>query len=251
MLNVTKGTHSSRSIVVTGGTSGIGRAIVRRFAENGDDVVVVGRTPTTVAETAAELGARGEVCDVTSAESVEALVSRLPARIDVVVAMAGRNTDLGRVTDPSVSDLEDVSSAWEENLRANTVGTVLTVSALSPRLAAGGSVVAVSSIGAEYAATSYGASKAAVAAWTAGISATLGPRGVTVNSIAPGYVEDTAFFADTLTEERRAQLVAATHTGRASTPDDVAGLAFFLAGPDARQVTGQTIHVNGGAHVTR
>lgn len=80
----------------------------------------------------------------------------------------------------------------------------------------------------------------------------LGPREVTANTIAPGYiVEGTNFFLDSLSNERRGSLIAATHTKRAGTPDDVAGLAFFLADSEARQITGQTIHVNGGAHNTR
>ena len=93
--------------------------------------------------------------------------------------------------------------------------------------------------------------KAAVAAWTAGISEELGPRGITANTISPGYIEGTDFFAGTLSNERRESLIAATHTKRAGQPEDVAGLAFFLAGPDARQITGQTIHLNGGAYTTR
>lgn len=240
----------NRTIVVTGGTSGIGLAIARRFAQSGDEVIAVGRDPAKI-NAAEQLGARGEVCDVSDAQSVEELTERLPGRLDVIVAMAGGNTDLNQTGGHQNDPLAATASAWERNLRVNTIGTVLIVTALQDRLRAGGSVIAVSSIGAEYAATSYGASKAAVAAWTAGISSQLGPRGITVNAIAPGYIEGTDFFAGTLTHERRKALIAATHTKRAGTPEDVAGLTYFLAGPDARQITGQTIHLNGGAYTTR
>lgn len=241
----------ARTVVVTGGTSGIGRVIARRFAENGDTVIVIGRTLSTVRDTANAIGARGEVCDVTSTEEVESLAARLPDSIDIVIAMAGGNTDLVTERRADRSELAATADAWQANLRVNTIGTVLVVTALAPKLQPGGSVIAVSSIGAEYAATSYGAAKAAVAAWTAGISSQFGPKGITVNTIAPGYIEATNFFAGALTDQRRERLIAATHTRRAGTPEDVAGLAFFLASADARQITGQTIHVNGGAHTTR
>ncbi|WP_272476123.1 SDR family NAD(P)-dependent oxidoreductase [Baekduia alba] len=115
----------------------------------------------------------------------------------------------------------------------------------------GGAIVNVGSIGAKYAASSDDAAKAAVAPWTAGLSARVGPRGITANAIAPGYVADTGFFRDQLTDDRRAQLVAATHDRRAGRPGDVAATARFLPSPDARHITGQTLHVDGGAHTTR
>lgn len=241
-----------RTVVITGGTGGIGWAIARRFATEGDAVIVVGRSPAKIHDIAERLSVRWEVCDVSSPKSVTRLTERLPEQIDVVVAMAGGNTDLNQMADPGqLSSLFATAAAWEKNLRVNTIGTVLTVCALHDRLRAGGSVITVSSIGAEYASTSYGAAKAAVAAWTAGISSQLGPKGITANTIAPGYIEGTDFFAGTLSDEHRESLIAATHTKRAGRPEDVAGLAFFLASPDARQITGQVIHINGGAYTTR
>jgi len=70
-------------------------------------------------------------------------------------------------------------------------------------------------------------------------------------SIAPGYVADTDFFHGLLSEQRRGTLIQATHTGRPGYPRDIAETAFFLASDGARQITGQTLHVNGGAHTTR
>jgi 3-oxoacyl-[acyl-carrier protein] reductase len=115
----------------------------------------------------------------------------------------------------------------------------------------GGSIINVGSIGAEYASTSYGAAKAALTAWTAGLSSEVGPHGVTANAISPGYIAETNFFQGRLTEQREAALIAATHDGRAGRPDDIAATAYFLASPGARHITGQTVHVNGGAHTTR
>ncbi len=81
--------------------------------------------------------------------------------------------------------------------------------------------------------------------------AALGPRGVTANVISPGYTADTNFFRDTLTAQRRQSLIAATHDQRPGHPQDIAETAYFLASPGARHITGQTIHVNGGAFTTR
>jgi 3-oxoacyl-[acyl-carrier protein] reductase len=74
---------------------------------------------------------------------------------------------------------------------------------------------------------------------------------VTANVISPGYTEATGFFAGRLTPQRRETLIAATHDKRPGRPDDLAETAHFLASPGARHITGQTIHVNGGAFTTR
>ncbi|MFT4041593.1 MAG: SDR family oxidoreductase [Gordonia sp. (in: high G+C Gram-positive bacteria)] len=188
-------------------------------------------------------------CDVTSAKSVQALRDAAPTTVDVVIAMAGGNLDIG--SGPVETDLTSIARAWSANFDLNALGTVLVVTALADRMPAGSAIVTVSSIGAEYAASSYGAAKAAIAAWTAGVSSRLGPRGITINTIAPGYIEDTEFFGDTMTQQRRDTLIAATHNKRAGTPADIAGAAWFLASNDARHITGQILHVNGGAHTTR
>lgn len=170
--------------------------------------------------------------------------------LHVLVNMAGGNTDFTRARSQD-ADLDGVLAAWRANLDANLISAVLTTTAVLGKLRSGGSVINVGSIGAEYASTSYGAAKAALAAWTAGLSAEAGPRGLTANLISPGYIAGTDFFRGGLTEQRRAALIAATHDGRAGEPADIAETAYFLASPGARHITGQTVHVNGGAHTTR
>jgi len=118
---------------------------------------------------------------------------------------------------------------------------------LGPRSA----VVSLGSIGAERRGGACGAAKAALAAWSAGLSAELGPSGVTVNVVSPGYIAGTDFFQGAMTGARHELLVGETHDKRPGSPEDVAELVFFLASPGARHITGQTIHINGGAFTTR
>lgn len=238
-----------RIVLVTGGGGGLGKAVAARFRADGDDVVVTGRNADRLAKAAAELDVTAVTCDATDPAQVARLAEQVGEHVDVLVNMAGGNTDFQRQGEPT--DLDEVKAAWHANLDANLLSAVLTTTAVLDRFRAGGTVVNVGSIGAEYASTSYGAAKAAVAAWTAGLAATVGPRGLTANLISPGYVEGTDFFHGLLTDERRAALVERTYTGRAGRVEDVAETAFFLASPGARHITGQTLHVNGGAHTTR
>ncbi|MGQ4615915.1 SDR family oxidoreductase [Nocardia sp. R7R-8] len=237
------------TVVVTGASGGIGRRVAQRFAEGGANVVITGRSEERVERAVRELGVRGIVCDAGVPSDVERFAEAVGSEVDVLVNMAGGNTDLTRSGE--MTSLAELAAQWQANLSTNLLSAVLTTSALRDRLRPGGAVINVGSIGAEYAAGSYGAAKAALAAWSAGLSAQLAPKGVTVNTVAPGYIENTDFFQGQLSEQRRTWLIDSTHDKRAGDPDDVAGLIEFLASPYARHITGQTIHVNGGAHTTR
>ena len=246
----------NRIVLVTGGGNGLGRAVAARFLAGGDTVFITGRNAGRVADTAAEIGAKPIPADASDPAQVARMAAELGDDLDVLVNMAGGNTDF-TAADPAgpaggpISELERVAAAWRANLDANLLSAVLTTTAVLGRLRAGGSIINVGSIGAEYASTSYGAAKAALAAWTAGLSAEVGGQGLTANVISPGYIAETDFFRGRLTEERKARLIAATHDGRAGQPGDIAETAYFLASAGARHITGQTLHVNGGAHTTR
>ncbi|WP_460494845.1 SDR family oxidoreductase [Dactylosporangium cerinum] len=174
----------------------------------------------------------------------------LPAHVDVLVNNAGGNTSFDR-PDPADGDLEALAANWRANLDANLLSAVLVTAALTPRLTDHARIVTIGSIAARQGAGSYGAAKAAVEAWTASIASELGPRGITANVVAPGLILATEFFRDRLTEDGIGQRVAATRNRRAGAPDDVAAAVLFLAAPTAGHVTGQVIHVNGGAYLGR
>jgi 3-oxoacyl-[acyl-carrier protein] reductase len=256
----------ARNVLITGASGGIGRAIAARFVADGDTVVITGRNPGRLQRAAAELGARGIACDAADPAQVAALTAGLGDTLDVLVNNAGGNTNFDDQAEDGEDDqadgerdssdrcrvrLERLAARWQANIDANLVSAVLTTYAVAGRLAAGGSVISIGTIGAERGGGSYGAAKAALAAWNADLSSEIGPRGVTANIISAGYIADTNFFRDRLTRERRDSLIAATHDKRPGRPDDIAETAYFLASPGARHITGQTIHVNGGAFTTR
>jgi 3-oxoacyl-[acyl-carrier protein] reductase len=244
----------NRIVLVTGGGNGLGKAVAARFLADGDTVFITGRNAGRVADTAAEIGAKPIAGDATNPAQVARMAVDIGDDLDVLVNMAGGNTDFtAAATGPEglLAELEQVAAAWRANLDANLLSAVLTTTAVLGKLRAGGAIVNVGSIGAEYASTSYGAAKAALAAWTAGLSSQVGARGLTANVISPGYIAETDFFRGRLTEERKATLIKAAHDGRAGRPGDIAETAYFLASEGARHISGQTLHVNGGAHTTR
>lgn len=239
-----------RTAVVTGAGTGIGRAVATALHADGHEVVVTGRRADPLESLVAELGERALAVpfDATDPAAVDAARARLPDHVDVLVNNAGGNTDFDR--DAAVG-LTAVASAWWANLDANLLSAVLVTTALRDRLRDGSTVVNIGSIAADKGAGAYGAAKAGLASWTVDLAHQLGPDGVTVNTVAPGYVAQTDFFRDRLTEERRSALIEAAPTRRPSTPDDIAAMVAFLASSGARQITGQCFAVNGGERTTR
>lgn len=240
----------SRNVIVTGASRGIGYAVAARFAAAGDQVLITGRHGDAIDAAAATLGAdvTAAVCDASDPAAIEALEPMLPETVDVLVNNAGGNIEFGR---PTPDSLKTLAESWHANLDANLLSAVLMTTAMAPRFAPGGSVISIGSIAADKGAGSYGAAKAGLASWNAGLAAELGPRGLTANVVAPGYIEHTEFFRGQLTDQRRDVLISQTRNGRPGTPDDIAGTVFFLASTAARHVTGQVIAVNGGATTTR
>jgi 3-oxoacyl-[acyl-carrier protein] reductase len=237
-----------RQVVVTGGATGIGHAVAEAFVAGGDAVTITGRRADLLHDAAGRLGAKAVVFDAADPRAVAAAMEDLPQSIDVLVNNAGGNTDLDRT---EAGDLEGLAAAWRANFDSNVLTAVLVTTALSPWLTDDARVVTIGSIAARNGAGSYGAAKAAIEGWTASLASELGPRGITANVVSPGLVLDTEFFRGRLTEEGIAQRVAQTRDGRPGEPADVAATVRFLASPEARHITGQVVHVNGGAYLGR
>lgn len=240
---------TSRQVVVTGGGTGIGYAVAARFAGAGERVTITGRREKVLAEAASLLGVQYVAFDASDPAAVAGALTDLPDRVDVLVNNAGGNTDF-EAEDPG-EDLAAVAAGWAANFRANVLSAVLVTNALIPRFPDNARIITIGSIAAPQGAGSYGAAKAAVESWTAGISRELGSRGITANVVAPGLIEGTEFFRGKLTDQRRDMLVAHTRTKRAGTVEDAAETVAFLASPGAGHLTGQVVHLNGGAYLGR
>lgn len=233
----------ARNVVVTGGGTGIGFEVARRFAEAGERVVIVGRRPGVLDHAAAELGPNVTplVCDLADPDAVEAALAALPARIDVLVNNAGsRETVFG-------AGPHAVLARWRGDFERNVLTAVLLTESVRDRLAPGsGRVVTVSSIAALRGAGSYGAAKASLHAWNNFLAAQLGPSGITANIVAPGTVAGTEFFGPRLDEAEVARRSARTLLGRIGESGEVAAAVCFLASEEAGFITGEILHCNGG-----
>lgn len=241
----------ARNVVISGGGTGIGLAAARVFAAGGDRVLLLGRR-ADVLEKAEVPGALTYAADLAEPEDVRgvaAFVERELGAVDVLVHSAG-GSGLLEPDAPGDDPLATVAHTWSVNFRLNTLTAVLLTEALKPRLAEpGGRVLFLGSIAAYRGSGSgaYAAAKAGLHPYAHDLARELGPRGITVNVVAPGYIEDTEFFGDAMAEERRARLIGETSNGRAGTPGDVAETLHWLASPGAGHITSQIIQVNGGA----
>ncbi|MCX5210457.1 SDR family oxidoreductase [Kitasatospora sp. NBC_00240] len=233
----------ARNVVVTGGGTGIGYEVARRFAEAGERVMIVGRRRDVLEKAAADLGPRVTplVCDLADPDAVEHALGGLPARIDVLVNNAGsRETVIG-------AGPHALLARWRGDFERNVLTVVLLTESVRDRLTQGsGRVVTVSSIAALRGAGSYGAAKASLHAWNNFLAAQVGPSGITANIVAPGTVAGTEFFGPRLDEAEVSRRAARTLLGRIGETGEVAAAVYFLASPEAGFITGEILHCNGG-----
>jgi 3-oxoacyl-[acyl-carrier protein] reductase len=233
----------ARNVVVTGGGTGIGYEVARRFAEAGEHVVIVGRRREVLEKAAADLGPNVTplVCDLADPDAVEAALGGLPERIDVLVNNAGsRETVVG-------GGPHALLARWRGDFERNVLTVVLLTESIRDRLTPGsGRVVTISSIAALRGAGSYGAAKASLHAWNHFLAAQLGTSGITANIVAPGTVSGTEFFGPRLDDAEVARRAARTLLGRIGETGEVAAAVHFLASPEAGFITGEILHCNGG-----
>jgi 3-oxoacyl-[acyl-carrier protein] reductase len=232
-------------VLVTGGTSGIGMSIAGAFHTAGAHVTITG--------TRAEAGAYDvdlarfdyRQCRMTEPAEIEAVAAALD-RLDVLVNNAGQNLPGGR------SEYEP--AVFEEAVAINLFGAFRLSGALRDRLAAsaldgGASVVNLASMSSFFGiemVPGYGAAKAAIVQTTKTLAVAWAKHGIRVNAVAPGVVE-TAMTAPMMDfEQLTAPLLARTPLGRFASPDEIAPAVLFLASPQARYITGETLAVDGG-----
>jgi 3-oxoacyl-[acyl-carrier protein] reductase len=235
--------------VVTGAGRGIGRAIALKFAQEGADVVVVSRTPENSEKVAAEIRALGRkawafAVDVADAAAVSAAAEKILAeagKVDILVNNAGVTRDglLMRLSDAD----------WDTVLDTNLKGAFLVTKAFSRAMikARTGRIINISSviglIG-NAGQSNYAASKAGLIGFTQSCAREFAGRGITVNAIAPGFIE-TDMTAE-LNEALKADILKKIPLGTLGQADDIAAAALYLAGASGRYVTGQVLTVDGG-----
>jgi 3-oxoacyl-[acyl-carrier protein] reductase len=243
-------------VLVTGGSRGIGRAVVERFAAAGATVALQFREQRAAAdEVLAGLPAGAHIAvqaDVADPEQVRALVAEVVARlgrIDVLVNNAGvyeRHPLLG-------TSYEEWQQAWHRTIGTNLIGPANLVHAVVPHMVAagGGRIVNVTSRGAfrgEPEHTAYGASKAGLNSLSQSLARELAPHGIYVTAVAPGFVETD--MADPYLHGPDGDAVRAqSPLQRAASPDEIARVVVFLATPGAESTTGAIVDVNGASYL--
>ncbi len=235
--------------IVTGGSRGIGHAVVSAFARQGAAVTVCGRDPAALEKVTAELESSGAQllavkADVTQPSEVERMVEACLERFGAVNVLVN---NAGVTRDNLLLRMKD--EEWDVVLRTNLQGVFhCTRAALRPMVKQrGGRIINLTSvigIMGNAGQANYAAAKAGIIGFTKATAKEVASRGITVNAVAPGFVEtDMTYALDPELQERIRRQIP---LGRFATPDEVAELVVFLASDRATYITGQVIHINGG-----
>jgi 3-oxoacyl-[acyl-carrier protein] reductase len=235
--------------VVTGAGRGIGRAIALRLAQAGADVACVSRTTENAEKVAGEVRALGRRAwshgvDVADGAAVGAAAEKILAdagRVDILVNNAGitrdgllmrmSEADWDGVMDTNLKGAFHFTKAFTRTLLKQRAGRVINIASVIGLIGNAGQC-------------NYAASKGALIAFTKSIAKELGSRGITVNAIAPGFIETDMTAA--LDDKLKAELISRIPLNSLGRADDIAEAALYLAGPGARYVTGQVLTVDGG-----
>jgi len=247
---------AGKTAIVTGagrGGRGIGRGIALALASQGADVLITSRSniadAQAVADAVVALGRKGvaHLCDVSDSASVDGLFERAKAelgRVDILVNNAGITRD-GLLLRMSEDD-------WDAVLDANLKGTFLCTRAAAKIMIKQrtGRIINVTSIMGQIGNSgqaNYSASKAGIIGFTRTVARELGIRNVTVNAVAPGFIDTQ--MTDAVNEQTRETILAKIPLGRLGSPEDVGAVVAFLASDAAAYITGQTLTVDGGMTV--
>jgi NAD(P)-dependent dehydrogenase (short-subunit alcohol dehydrogenase family) len=249
---------SDKTAILTGAGSkrGIGRATAHSMAAAGWNVAILDLDEPSAKEAADEVAEQQRVqtagigCDVTDEGSVEAALAALDGSMPPVGALVNN----AGITSPT-RFLDVTGEEWDRIFAVNVRGSYNITRRVAPGMVERGfgRIVFLSSVSAErgggvFGGVAYSAAKAAELGFARALARELGPKGVTVNSVAPGFIE-TDISAGALTGERKEQLVAQIPVGRGGNVNDVADLITFLCREESGYITGVTYDVNGGSHI--
>ncbi|MEM5419527.1 MULTISPECIES: 3-oxoacyl-ACP reductase FabG [Paraburkholderia] len=246
-------TLDNQAAIVTGATRGIGRAIALELARQGATVIgtatsEAGAQAISAAFEAAGLKGRGAVLDVNDAAAAEALID---ATVKEFGGLAILVNNAGITQDNLAMRMKD--DEWDSVIDTNLKSVFrLSRAVLRPMMKAkGGRIINITSVvgsSGNPGQANYAAAKAGVAGMTRALAREIGSRGITVNCVAPGFI-DTDMTKD-LPAEQQAALKQQIPLGRLGSPDDIAHAVAFLASPQAAYITGTTLHVNGGMYMS-
>jgi len=246
-----------KRVIVTGASSGIGKSAAVRFAQEGWDVCLIARREVLLKEICAGLAdghhlvCAGSYAEQETADRLREMVRAEWGSLDVLVNNAGVFMNAGVVNSP----LEE----WREPFDIMVNGAIYTTRAAAELINDGGRIIHVTSIHGdrvEAQASAYAMAKAAINHYCRGLALELAPRNILVNAIAPGFVDTPMSMVDGVNELEgewfRQNYIEGHHLPlrRAAQPEEIAGVAYFLAGPDSSYITGQVITVDGGLTIT-
>ena len=242
----------NKVVLVTGSTRGIGKAIAQSFAKEGAIVMIIGRNQELADHVRDEIvkdGLKAEsfVCDVTNLQNVQEIVNKILDKhktIDILVNNAGVTKDnlLLRMSE----------SDWDQVINVNLKGVFNCTKVVSRVMlkAKRGRIINIASIIGiigNAGQANYAASKAGMIGFTKSVAREIASRGITVNAIAPGYIETD--MTSELSDKNKEAILKNIPLGKLGAVQDVAGLCLFLASEDASYITGQTLVVDGGLGV--
>jgi 3-oxoacyl-[acyl-carrier protein] reductase len=249
---------TSRKILVTGSSRGIGRAVAQAFARGGDTIAVHHRdSPDLAAEVLASLPGHGHVvvqADIGDPAAVRAMVDSAAAQLGGLDVLVNNAASYGRSGHPvAATSYEQWQQVWQDTIGLNLIGAAnVTWCAVQHMIAGGGgTIVNVSSRGAfrgEPAQPAYGASKAGLNALGQSLAVALAPHNITVAAVAPGFVE-TDMAAAHLQGDNGAAIRAQSPFGRVARPAEIAAAVVYLASPEAAWATGAILDLNGASYL--